>query len=64
MKAHPVLFEVEGEGEGAKKFEEHFPEMTSNASYFTIYTEHCSVGPTNFIETMARLNMRGAVEDF
>ena len=33
------------------------------------YTEHCSVGPTNFIETIgigitARLKMYGAVEDF
>ena len=40
MKAHPVLFEVEGRrgreegGGGRKKFEEHFLEMTSNASYF------------------------------
>ena len=34
------------------------------------YTEHCSVGPTNFIETMARLKISaedyryGTVEDF
>ena len=37
---------------------------------YTNYTEHCSVGPTNFIETIgtARLKIRdyryGAAEDF
>ena len=29
----------------------------SSANIYNLYTEHCSVGPTNFIETMARLKI-------
>ena len=38
-------------------------QLISLQAIYKSYTEHCSVGPTNFIET-ARLKISGAVEDF